>query len=138
MNCPSCNFGLEPSVDFNNADSMFHGTYVCFRHHYWTKEYLMGVHNMVFKEVKAGGTPVDWSKTPSIEGTYKGKEEAKYGYSYLIETADKKILLVWGSKFLDRLMAKVEVGQKIKIDMTGEATSDQGRKYRTFKLFKDE
>jgi len=92
---------------------------------------------MVFEEIK--GTPVFQfeKKGDSIEGTYKGPTEGKFGEDYIIETKTGD-QTVFGKTVLNTKMKNVPQGVKIKIVYNGEIKAETGgRMYQDYSVFVD-
>lgn len=76
-----------------------------------------------------------WDKETTIVGVLKEKKSdiGKYKYNlYVIETEDGTYD-VWGSVVLDKAFTAIEPGSKVKIEKTGEGTSEFG-KYPIYKV----
>jgi len=104
-----------------------------------SKQYKEGdVISMAWEE-QAGMNFKEWEKEKDeVQGTVKeikkdfGENESMV---YIIETENKETVSVWGTGFLDNLMAEIKVGDKIKIVYEGLGKPKK-KGYSPPKLFK--
>lgn len=79
--------------------------------------------------------PVSWDSVSSIEGTYVSRDpftglDGHENYIYWIESSPGDRLKVMGTVVLNRLMAKVSVGQYLRIEYKGKV-----KRARMFEVF---
>jgi hypothetical protein len=80
------------------------------------------------------------AQAPEIEGRLIEKQEdfgPNHSMLYVLET-ERGPINIWGTSVLDKLMAKITVGNDIKIRFLGERTSPKsGRVFKAFEVWEN-
>lgn len=81
----------------------------------------------------------DFEEDKVLIGVYLGKEEGvgpNESMLYSFEKKGGKKVVVWGSTLLDSRFKSLEIGEEVKVEYIGKATSEKtGREYKNYKVW---
>ena len=88
----------------------------------------------IFKEIESASNIWNPADMKEIEGEFIREEQGTYGKNYVLKCPSKEEFLVFGTTVLNTKMAKVAIGDYVRITFLEEVKSKDGRVYKDFKV----
>ena len=92
---------------------------------------------MTWEKINIASDKHDFKVDKEIEGKYVEREDGKKEgeFVYIIELSDGTKKKVYSTRILNQLFEEIEIGQFVKIVLTGERKSGEGNTYYLFDVY---